>query len=231
MSFLLLSFSYSNNENVYKEKAREIIENLDTVEHIYGIDFSHYSGDINWNHLSHDTNEISFIFLRATYGVEVDYRYCDNVEEAICREYITGSYHYFRPNECGDVQAYNYLNTISRSDEHLLPVLDAESSYFDVTDDELRREWKKWLDIVENELCVTPIIYSNLKFWEEHIRDFPEFDRYPLWIAAYPPEKWKDEVMEIAHIYQFSDREQIRGITKKVDGNIISKEKFLRLLP
>ena len=228
---IFLSFSTKESSRSFSEmKALALIENLEHEEHVFGIDFSHYSGEVVWDSLSHKEKDISFIFLRATYGIDVDFRYCSNIEEALCREYLVGSYHYFRPNECGDVQAQNYLNTISHSDQHFLPVLDIERIHSDVTSKELRKELQVWLSLVENELCVKPIIYSNLKFWKTYIRDFPEFDAYPLWIAAYSVDKRKKEVMEFAHIYQFSDREKVTGIPKKVDGNFITKEKFLTLL-
>ena len=47
----------------------------------------------------------------------------------------------------------------------------------------IKKEIKTWLDIVENNYHIKPIIYTNIDFYKQNLDD--DFDDYPLWVAHY----------------------------------------------
>ena len=76
---------------------------------IHGIDISHHQGDIDWHKVKNATvngETISFIFIKATEGENhLDKNFNDNFYQARDNGFLSGAYHYFKPNVSAAVQA------------------------------------------------------------------------------------------------------------------------------
>ena len=82
-----------------------------------------------------------------------------------------------------------------------------------------RREVKKWLETVEAYYHVTPIIYTNVDFYDQNLGS--EFDKYPLWVAHYYQQE-QPRINRDWTFWQHNDRGNVNGITYKVDFNVFS---------
>jgi lysozyme len=88
-----------------------------------------------------------------------------------------------------------------------------------LTPAQLRRDVKIWLDTVEKEYQVKPIIYTGYKFKIDYLNT-PEFDAYPYWIAHYYVDKL--EYKGKWAFWQHTDCGRISGIKGFVDCNIFN---------
>ena len=115
-------------------------------------------------------------------------------------------------------QADFYLNIAQLEPGDLPPVLDIEKKG-DLTPQQLRRDVKIWLDLVEKEYGVKPILYTGYKFKVDYLNT-PEFDAYPYWIAHYYVEKlaYKGKWT----FWQHTDCGKVSGIKGFVDCNIFN---------
>jgi len=62
----------------------------------------------------------------------------------------------------------------------LPPVLDVEGAN-GMKPEAIRREVQEWLDVLEYNYHVKPIIYTYISFYERYLKGY--FDNYPLWVA------------------------------------------------
>ena len=187
---------------------------------IHGIDVSHYQGNIRWQRVAEariDGQPVTFVIIKATEGKSIlDVNFNENFYQA--REYglIRGAYHYFSPVVDGRTQAEYYLHQVHLDEGDLPPVLDIEECGT-LTSEGLRYEALQWLRTVEERYHTTPIIYTGLRFRQQHL-DTPEFQRYPFWIAHYYVPKlgykgpWR--------FWQHTDLGHVDGIQGPVDLNI-----------
>ncbi len=197
----------------------------------FGIDVSHNSGDIEWQKVKNQKQyaPIQFVVIRATMGKDrKDKLFSENFNEAKSNGLIVGAYHYYDPEENSIVQAENYLSTISLKRGDIRPVLDIEDTGNLQTVERLREELKKWLNIVEREYRVKPIIYTSYNFYTQYLKDY-EFDQYPLWIASYSLIRRNDPIVLESDILQFSDEVRVDGIPEFVDGNDAKNLEKIRL--
>ena len=187
---------------------------------IRGIDISHYQERVNWEKLRNASigdSPVSFVFIKATEGEKLfDDNFNRNFANAKRNDIIRGAYHFFIPGISARKQAEFYLSIAQLEPGDLPPVLDIEKKG-DLTPEQLRREAKTWLDIVEKEYGVKPILYTGYKFKVDYLNT-PEFDAYPYWIAHYYVDKveytgpWK--------FWQHTDAGRLPGIKGYVDFNI-----------
>ena len=190
---------------------------------IKGIDVSYHNGSIQWQTLKDNHPEIQFVFIRATVGLNKDPKYQEYLEGANDVGILNGAYHYYWSNRNSTKQFNNFKKTVSMSSHNLVPVLDVEkpSKY---GDENLRRGIANWLKLAEEEYGVKPILYTNLNFYNEHLKGY--FNDYPKWIAAYsrcPSSVDWD-------IHQYSETGRLRGISGNVDLNFTSTFTWKELL-
>lgn len=187
---------------------------------IHGIDISHHQGTIDWEQLSTatvDHEPVAFVMIKATEGKShLDENFNDNFYQARQYGFIRGAYHYFSPTVSGKLQANYYLHQVHLDDGDLPPILDIEETG-GLTTEELRKQALTWLRMVEDRYEVAPIIYTGLKFKEQHLST-PEFARYPFWIAHY-------YVKEVGYtgawkFWQHTDLGHVAGIEGAVDLNV-----------
>lgn len=181
---------------------------------VYGIDLSKYQNPkaINWNNLAlfsdaegevyaHPNDDhqymhpVTFAFIKATSGVEIDPHYANHLANAKKYKVIVGAYHFFTINADVNSQINNFIKNSKWEKGDLPPVLDLESednnnenAYIKklrkhgvkkMQDDALR-----WLKAIEAYYKVKPIIYTSVG-WKKNFLDNKEFDNYDFWLARY----------------------------------------------
>ncbi|MDR2122216.1 MAG: glycoside hydrolase family 25 protein [Flavobacteriaceae bacterium] len=216
-------YGYSNLEKMRKESEAEKIQRIFTRYggNAFGLDISRHQGEINWDSLETVKKDlpISFVFVRATRGVITqDAFFKKNWNNLAKKKIMRGAYHYYDVNRNSTDQAQNFIKTVTLEKGDLPPVLDIEDLPKNQSLELLKKGVLNWLQIVENEYKVKPIIYSNDAYFIYHI---PDLDNYPVWVANYNPmesplhKKWL--------FWQFTEKGIVKGITQNfVDINVFN---------
>ncbi len=208
---------------------------FDVLEHhnknMFGIDVSHYQGDIDWGLVKkvQDSFPIDFVFIRATAGsVKVDRRFKKNWSQVGEKRILRGAYHYYRPDENSILQANNFINTVVLKKGDLPPVLDIEDIPRVQSMKNLKIGLRKWLNKVEKHYGVKPILYTGESFFNDHL--YLEFSEYTCWIANY--NFYVENIDKDWNFWQFTDKGSVEGIREFVDINIFNgnKKKLLQLV-
>lgn len=189
---------------------------------IHGIDVSRYQQRISWKAVS-EMNvkgvQLGFAFIKATEGNgRVDPFFKRNWEKSKEAGIIRGAYHFFIPNRDGRTQAQNFIKTVALEQGDLPPVLDIEQLY-GVSADNLRKELKEWVEMLEEHYGVKPIIYTNADFYTRNLQG--HFDDYPLWVAHYL-QPHQPRITREWSFWQHSEKGSVNGITAKVDFNVFN---------
>jgi lysozyme len=110
----------------------------------------------------------------------------------------------------------------------LPPVLDIEQTY-GIAPEKLRERAKEWLQTVQDYYHVQPIIYTNVDFYKQILKD--DFDAYPLWVAHYL-QKERPSIYRAWAFWQHSESGRVDGILTKVDFDVFNGDstEFRRLL-
>lgn len=148
---------------------------------IQGLDVSHYQGYVDW--FAKRTQGYQFAFMKATEGVHViDDTFAFNWKNGHEAMLFTGAYHFFHPSVDPINQANSFLAVMGKlRTGDLPPALDWEVA--DGMTPEFQKQCAlKWLETVERELGVTPIVYSDVGFLRQ-LGDLSLFSKYPLWVA------------------------------------------------
>lgn len=189
---------------------------------IHGIDVSKYQSIIAWEEVKAmkvRNIQLGFAFIKATEGIgNTDPQFKHNWKKTKENTIIRGAYHFFIASKDGRMQAENFIDKVELEPGDMPPVLDAEQLN-GATTEQLKKEMKKWLDIVETYYGVKPIIYTNVDFYRRNLGS--EFDNYPLWIAHY----YQTEQPRIQRgwiFWQHSDEGRVNGIVSKVDFNVFA---------
>ena len=189
---------------------------------IRGIDISHYQGAIQWDVLRNaniNNDPIRFVFIKATEGVSLmDENFNENFYRAKNNDFIRGVYHFYTPDCSPESQARFFLHQVHLEPGDLPPVLDVEK-IGNLSKSELRRNVKRWLDIVEKEYGVKPILYTGYKFKTSYLND-SLFQQYPYWIAHYYVDRLRYKGPW--SFWQHTDRGRVDGIKGDVDVNIFN---------
>lgn len=220
-----------------------------TSDRVYGIDISRYQHEIkgrvygiNWKnlritHLADDRPvqgkvdyPVSYVYIKSTQGDDILNRYyAKDARQARLHGLAVGSYHFFSTRVSGARQAAFFLKNSSVLSSDLPPMLDVEPSDRRVRemggDEELVRQMRIWLTLVEKATGKRPVIYSYQKFIDDHLASSPELLReYPVWVARYGEYK---PYYRLLH-WQLSPTGRVRGIHGDVDINVFNgtKEQF-----
>ena len=202
---------------------------VDEKNSTIGVDISSYQANIDMNKLKEQN--IKFIYIKATEGSKKkDDKFDANWENAQNAELLSGAYHFFSYDSEGRTQAENFIKTLGKDiNGRLLPAVDVEY-YGDKEQnppnkEDVVRELKIFLKMVEDEYGVRPIIYTRTEVYNKYIKG--EFDQYKKWISSfYTPLSWnyKDDW----YIWQYLNRGELDGYTggeKYIDLNILNKNK------
>lgn len=175
----------------------------------YGVDVSHWQGDMDWFKCQEAGATLAYI--KATEGREwIDPRYFDNWNNAKQTNLKLGAYHYLLNGESSEAQAHHFLHTIGDYDAVLPPALDVEDGTAPPNPDHILN----WLQIIEAELNVRPVIYTANWYWN-NIRfggPVPWASDYRLWVSSFNyyaadiPTDW-----DTFWLWQFSGMNNKRG--------------------
>ena len=189
---------------------------------IHGIDVSKYQSIIAWEEVKSmkvKNIQLGFAFIKATEGIgNTDPQFKRNWKKTKENNIIRGAYHFFIGSKDGRMQAENFIDKVELEPGDMPPVLDAEQLN-GTSSEQVKKEMKKWLDIVETYYGVKPVIYTNVDFYRRNLGS--EFDSYPLWVAHY----YQTEQPRIQRgwvFWQHSDEGRVNGIVSKVDFNVFS---------
>jgi lysozyme len=194
---------------------------MPTNYEIHGIDVSRYQQLINWadvKDMEVQNIKIGFAFIKATEGVDkVDAQFERNWLHAEEENITKGAYHYFVASKSGIAQANNFIEIVKLKPGDLPPVLDVEDDNGSVPD--VQQKIKDWLQKVEKQYNVKPIIYTNIFFYNTYLKGV--FDDYPFWIAHYQ-QPAKPGIDRAWTFWQHSESGHVNGIKTTVDFNVFS---------
>lgn len=218
-----------------------------TGDEVYGIDVSNHQSHIKWEDLTlyaDSTGKVTgdltsspylqpvlFAVIKSTEGADwVAHSFQRNFAEAKRCGIVRGAYHFLRLSDI-DGQIKNFIDHTVLEPGDLPPVLDMEldnremKRYADKAVDYAH----KWLDAVEKHYGVRPILYTYDSYYNSYLKG-KGFDDYDFFIARYNPET----MPRVPHleIWQFSEKGNAGGISKKVDldifmGDYVQFRKFL----
>lgn len=187
------------------------------VTQLQGIDVSHHQKAIEWDTVL-AKQPVDFAFVKATEGADfVDTLFARNWNDLARLGVRRGAYHFFRAYGCGLEQAAHFLQTVSMQPGDIAPVLDVET-VDGMSREVLLEEVGVWLQTVEQQLGVKPIIYTNQNFYERYLAG--AFDGNPLWIARYSEDVPCLSSGKRWDIWQYSNQGCLEGIPQKVDLNL-----------
>jgi lysozyme len=197
-------------------------------------------------------HQIFFNFIKSSTGINgKDSAFATNWDMSRKAGMLCGAYHWLWPAEDASLQATNFITqykTVSRSGV-LPPVVDIEWTW-NAKDSEIQNDknelWhnlspslrvpfiKEYLDKVESELNVKPIIYTAASFWTELIEqnsfaeDNQYFSQYLLWIAdpnnkKKLPKPWKDLKPSFIQSH-FGENSNSNDLFDKTDQNDFNGE-------
>ena len=188
---------------------------------ICGIDVSSHQDEINWEKVS--KSNIRFCFIKATEGTDfVDKRYKKNYIGAKNNNILVGAYHFFRFGSSGKEQAQNFIKNVAIEHLDFPPVVDVErhGNYFSFSKEpQIELELKNYLQEIEKEYKVKPIIYTNIDSYKRYLKT--DFEDYEIWICRICSEP------EANHwsFWQYSHKGKVKGIEGEVDLNTFNGDK------
>lgn len=168
--------------------------------------------------------KLGFVFIKATEGIgNIDPFFKRNWKKSKEAGIVRGAYHFFIATKDGKLQAQNFIKNVNLDTGDLPPVLDVEQTYT-ANPDQLRKEIKTWLDVIENYYSVKPIIYTYLDFYDKYLKGY--FDNYPLWVAHYL-QPHQPRINRDWTFWQHSEQGHVNGIIPKVDFNVFNGDSLL----
>lgn len=211
----------NRNRGFTKEKVFGI--KLPEPFRIHGIDVSSYQLRIDWGRVktSRDgQHQISFAFIKASEGTgKIDSYFSRNWSQAHRHGIPAGAYHFFLPSQSGQAQAKHFIKLVPLKKGDLPPVVDIEQD-LGVARQNLRKELKLFLQEVEKAYSVKPILYTNVKFYNQYLGD--GFEEFPLWVAHYI-DRGRPRIGRNWTFWQHSENgNNVPGISVRVDFNVFN---------
>jgi GH25 family lysozyme M1 (1,4-beta-N-acetylmuramidase) len=188
-------------------------------ETLFGIDVSYYQDTIDWNAVAADG--VQFAIVRVSHSLQFfDPQFDANLAGARAAGIHTGVYQYFEPDEDPVAQADLLLEAMGPLlPGDLPPMIDVESTG-GLGPAAINDAIHAWIDRVESQLGVKPVIYSGYYFWNDNVGS-TDFGDYPLMLPWYGvdcpggvPTGW-----DMWTIHQYCDCGTIAGISGPVDVN------------
>lgn len=188
----------------------------------YGLDVSRYQGTINWNRArSYGPHPIRFMYAKSSQGVTIqDPTYVRNMTEARREGVLVGSYHYFSSVATGKEQCQYFMETIKGIHQDLVPVVDVEECSRGWGAMTLRRNLREFIDYMEEEYHMKPIIYTGVFFYNLYLSE--GFKDCKLFLARYSDEEPLPNDLSDWTIWQFTEKGSVDGISGFVDVNRIN---------
>ncbi|MBS7319832.1 glycosyl hydrolase family 25 [Prevotella sp. P3-120] len=186
----------------------------DTCSHIHGIDLSHYQGNVFWETIG-DNTKMAYVYLKATEGgTRIDEMFERNIEMAQRYGLKVGSYHFYRPKVEQKLQLQNFRSQCLPDQQDLIPMIDVETTS-GLPTDEFCDSLFRFLDLVEEEYGQKPLVYTYRNFYNKHL--LGKLDGYKLMIAMYTDEEPVLADERDIHLWQYTGKGRIVGISGYVD--------------
>lgn len=208
---------------------RQLSENITkTSLTLAGLDVSHIQGTIDWNKIK--SAGFKFAYAKATEGdTFVDPNYKENRNGAMQVGVPIGAYHFYKSDDDPIMQAEHFVATVKPiAKGNMPPVLDLEEAGISagIDQSQFQKDVLRWLEYVERQLALKPIIYTNHSFSTKYLTD-DKLSQYGLWIAEYSeesepkiPDPWKKAGWLI---WQKSARGTVKGIeSPRVDHDVFN---------
>ncbi|MFT5009842.1 MAG: lysozyme [Pseudomonadales bacterium] len=204
-------------------KTEQNIKSKDLVGEIYGIDVSHHQGKIEWEKVKKWKNKkLDFVYIKATEGATyIDKTYKTNIKEAKENDFLVGSYHYFRTTSSIENQFQNFIKTIDKSKQDLIPLIDVEEKT-NWTNKEFHKNFKAFLNMVENYFGQKPMIYTVNSFYNLNLSG--KYKEYHFLIGRYGENAPNMRDKTSWTIWQFSETGKVEGIPKDVDIDVLNEK-------
>lgn len=190
---------------------------------VHGIDVSRWQGDINWRQAR--SSGVSFAYIKATEGGDVaDPRFDEYWAQTKQTGIMRGAYHYFYFCRPAAQQARWFIKHVPRDSGALPHVLDMEWTPHSRTCTKrpdgvtVRREAKRFLDILEAYYGRRPIIYTTVDFYRDTgIGHLAGTEFWLRSVAGHPAQvhpgaRWA--------MWQYSGTGRVPGIEGDVDLNV-----------
>ena len=202
-------------------KTEQNIKSKDLVGEIYGIDVSHHQGKIEWEKVKKWKNKkLDFVYIKATEGATyIDKTYKTNIKEAKENDFLVGSYHYFRTTSSIENQFQNFIKTIDKSKQDLIPLIDVEEKT-NWTNKEFHKNFKAFLNMVENYFGQKPMIYTVNSFYNLNLSG--KYKEYHFLIGRYGENAPNMRDKASWTIWQFSETGKVEGIPQNVDIDVLN---------
>ena len=188
---------------------------------VHGIDISKHQYNINWKQVEDmqvNGIKLSFVFIKASEGATRNDDYFQKNWKSVGKtRLIRGAYHFFRPVKDARTQAYLFMHQLKLKKGDLPPVVDIERGNRQTTK-HIQKSLQDFLDILEHEYSVKPIIYTNLSFYTKHLSG--KFEDYPIWIAYYMDDPFQLPDKRNWSFWQHSESGRVNGIRGNVDFNV-----------
>ena len=186
-----------------------------------GIDVSEFQNTIDWNQVQ--SAGVKFAYIRATDGTTIqDADFVKNWQGAEKAGIPVGAYHFFTTTSPVQSQITNFVSTVKQVDSgKLAPFLDVEdpTQFEKFTVPERVAMIQQWLDGVQQQLGVKPMLYMSSNFSSQVLNNAPQFNSYKLFVADYTtdpqpivPQPWTNW-----DFWQHADNGKVAGITGDVD--------------
>ena len=222
---LILFGLYKGAEYVIRNKIVFINDLFVREDDIRGVDLSEYQGEVDMEALKNQN--IRFVIIKATEGSgHVDPCFAQNWQNAENGGMLAGAYHFFSFDSSGQTQAQQYIDTVGSLTGKMKPVVDIEF-YADKKEnppsaDEVRQEVQIYIETIEKEYGVKPIIYASDEVYKQYLAGY--FDDCMRWVPSiyYPAfvnhgNNWL--------IWQYTDQGHLEGIGgTHVDMNVLNRD-------
>ncbi|MEO0228325.1 MAG: GH25 family lysozyme [candidate division WOR-3 bacterium] len=194
---------------------------------VRGVDVSGYQHpggkQIDWSQVY--KAGYTFAFIKATEGTSYTNSYfTTDVNNGRNAGILMGVYHFARPDKGNDAkaEAEYFIKTAGEylKEGYLRPVLDVEKAG-NLSKKELSEWVKEWMETVEKETNIEPILYTYSSFGRDNLDD--SVTQYDLWIAHYTARESPDTANWGSwNFWQYTSRGSVPGIEGNVDLNIFN---------
>ncbi|MGN0069601.1 MAG: glycoside hydrolase family 25 protein [Prevotella sp.] len=192
----------------------DYIQCEDTCDHIHGFDMSHYQGEVFWDAIGENAH-LAYVYLKATEGGDrIDSYYAYNIELAHRHGIKVGSYHFFRPRTCLELQLRNFMTQCRPEQQDLIPMIDIETKG-GLSDDAFLDSLTVFLDMVEKAYGQKPLIYTGTNFYNKYLLGM--LTHYKVMIAQYTEHEPVLFDNKDITLWQYTGKGSIHGVNGHVD--------------
>lgn len=149
---------------------------------VSGIDISKWQGIVNWDTVR--DSGIQYVYMRAFNGNRQDSTLQRNAEGARWINMPFGLYTYWRPRDSAEEQARRLIDAHRTHGATLIPMIDVEHQD-NKTPEQIATSVTDGVRIIEQELGVSPVIYTAAWFWNPAVGRNHGVGHCPLWLARY----------------------------------------------